>query len=89
MSTVDDLVGSIEERALLDRVFREGGEVLARPVEQLMSPPLSIVDVLLPLDDIYGALQSQSALVIADEHRQAAGVLTRTDLLEFLAHHRP
>jgi cystathionine beta-synthase len=87
-SSVDDLVGSIEERALLDRVFREGGEVLGRPVEQLMSPPLSIVDVLLPLDDIYGALQSQSALVISDEHRQAAGVLTRTDLLEFLAHHR-
>ena len=43
-ATVDTLVGSIEERALLDRVFREGGDVLARPVEQLMSPPLTIVE---------------------------------------------
>ena len=83
---VDQLVGSIEERALLDRVFREGGEVLGRPVEELMSAPLAIVDMLLPLDDLYGALQSHPALVVADEHRQAAGVLTRTDLLEFLAH---
>ena len=83
---VDGLVGSIEERSLLDRVFREGGEVLARPVEELMSPPLAIVDMHLPLDDLYGALQSHPALVVADERRQAAGVLTRTDLLEFLAH---
>jgi cystathionine beta-synthase len=85
---VDALVGSIEERALLDRVFREGGDVLAQPVERLMGPPLTIVEATAPLDDVYGALQSQSALVIADEHRQAAGVLTRTDLLEYLAHHR-
>jgi cystathionine beta-synthase len=85
-AAVDSLVGSIEERSLLDRVFREGGEVLARPVEELMSPPLAIVDMHLPLDDLYGALQSHPALVVADEHRQAAGVLTRTDLLEFLAH---
>ena len=82
------LIGSIEERTLLDRVFREGGEVLARPVEQLMSPPLEIVDVLVQLDDVYGALQSNPALVVVDEHHQAVGVLTRTDLLEFLAHRR-
>jgi cystathionine beta-synthase len=87
-ASVSGLVGSIEERTLLDRVFREGGEVLARPVQQLMSPPLEVVDVLVLLDDVYGALQSNPALVIADEHHQAVGVLTRTDLLEFLAHRR-
>jgi cystathionine beta-synthase len=86
--SVSGLVGSVEERTLLDRVFREGGEVLARPVEQLMSPPLEVVDVLVLLDDVYGALQSNPALVIADEHHRAVGVLTRTDLLEFLAHRR-
>jgi cystathionine beta-synthase len=83
---VDALIGSIEERSLLDRVFREGGDVLAQPIERLMSPPLTVVDAGAPLEDIYGALQSQSALVIADERGHAAGVLTRTDLLEFLAH---
>jgi cystathionine beta-synthase len=87
--SVSGLIGSIEERTLLDRVFREGGEVLARPVEQLMSPPLEIVDVLVQLDDVYGALQSNPALVVVDEHHQAVGVLTRTDLLEFLSHRRP
>jgi cystathionine beta-synthase len=87
-SSVSGLIGSIEERTLLDRVFREGGEVLARPVEELMSPPLEVVDVLVLLDDVYGALQSNPALVIVDEHHQAVGVLTRTDLLEFLAHRR-
>jgi cystathionine beta-synthase len=87
-SSVSGLIGSVEERTLLDRVFREGGEVLARPVEELMSPPLEVVDVLVLLDDVYGALQSNPALVIVDEHHQAVGVLTRTDLLEFLAHRR-
>jgi cystathionine beta-synthase len=86
--SVSGLIGSIEERTLLDRVFREGGEVLARPVEQLMSPPLETVDVLVQLDDVYGALQSNPALVVVDEHHQAVGVLTRTDLLEFLSHRR-
>jgi cystathionine beta-synthase len=87
-SSVSGLIGAVEERTLLDRVFREGGDVLARPVEQLMSPPLEVVDVLVLLDDVYGALQSNPALVIVDEHHQAVGVLTRTDLLEFLAHRR-
>jgi cystathionine beta-synthase len=87
-ASISGLIGSVEERTLLDRVFREGGEVLTRPVEELMSPPLEIVDVLVQLDDVYGALQSNPALVIADEHHQAVGVLTRTDLLEFLAHRR-
>jgi cystathionine beta-synthase len=87
-ASISGLIGSVEERTLLDRVFREGGEVLTRPVEELMSPPLEIVDVLVLLDDVYGALQSNPALVIADEHHQAVGVLTRTDLLEFLAHRR-
>jgi cystathionine beta-synthase len=87
-ASVSGLIGSIEERSLLDRVFRQGGEVLARPVEQLMSAPLEIVDVLVQLDDVYGALQSNPALVVVDEHHQAVGVLTRTDLLEFLSHRR-
>jgi cystathionine beta-synthase len=87
-ASVSGLIGSVEERTLLDRVFREGGEVLARPVEELMSPPLETVDVMVLLDDVYGALQSNPALVIADEHHQAVGVLTRTDLLEFLSHRR-
>jgi cystathionine beta-synthase len=87
-TSVSGLIGAVEERTLLDRVFREGGEVLARPVEELMSPPLETVDVLVLLDDVYGALQSNPALVIADEHHQAVGVLTRTDLLEFLSRRR-
>jgi cystathionine beta-synthase len=87
-ASVSGLIGAVEERTLLDRVFREGGEVLARPVEELMSPPLETVDVLVLLADVYGALQSNPALVIADEHHQAVGVLTRTDLLEFLSRRR-
>jgi cystathionine beta-synthase len=87
-SSVSGLIGAVEERTLLDRVFREGGDVLTRPVEELMSRPLEVVDVLVLLDDVYGALQSNPALVIVDEHHQAVGVLTRTDLLEFLAHRR-
>jgi predicted transcriptional regulator len=41
-----------------------------------------------PLDVAFEAMQSGPALVVVNGG-QALGVLTRSDLLEFLAHRRP
>ena len=53
-----------------------------------MSPPLETVDVLVQLDDVYGALQSNPRSWSSTSTTRPVGVLTRTDLLEFLSHRR-
>jgi cystathionine beta-synthase len=82
-----DIVGSVRERELLDRVFRDGVEALSVAVREAMAPPLAVIGVERRLEDIYGDLQAQPAVVVADGP-MTLGVLTRTDLLEFLAHRR-
>jgi cystathionine beta-synthase len=84
---LSDIVGSVRERELLDRVFRDGAEALAVAVREAMAPPLAVIGVERRLEDIYGDLQAQPAVVVADGP-VTLGVLTRTDLLEFLAHRR-
>jgi len=86
-TTVADILGSIQERELLERVFRDGAETLEQTVADVMGPPLAVVDVDRRLVDIFGDLQAQPAVVVA-RGPAAVGVLTRTDLLEFLAHRR-
>jgi cystathionine beta-synthase len=85
--SLDQIQGSVLERQLLERVFRDGKEALDLPVSEAMNDPLAVVRAEQPIDEIFGELQAQSAVVVA-EHGTAAGVLTRTDLLEFLAHRR-
>ena len=84
---LDQIVGSVLERELLDRVFRQGPTALDVRVGDAMAAPLRIIRSDQQIEEIYGDLQAQPAVVVSDGGT-AAGVLTRTDLLEFLAHHR-
>jgi cystathionine beta-synthase len=78
-----EVMGSIVERELLDAVFGDRS-ALGHPVREHMSPPLPAVGAGEPLAAVVSALQSASAaLVLADG--KPAGVLTRDDLLGFLA----
>jgi cystathionine beta-synthase len=83
--SLDQIVGSVLERELLDRVIRDGADALQLPVAEAMAPPLRVIRSEQQIEEIYGDLQAQPAVVVADGGT-AAGVLTRTDLLEFLAH---
>jgi cystathionine beta-synthase len=83
----EDIVGSIRERELLDRVFRDGAGALELSVGEIMAPPLPLIGIECRLEDIYGDLQGQPAVMVADGG-SAVGVLTRADLLEYLAHRR-
>jgi cystathionine beta-synthase len=87
LADIGDIVGSIRERELLDRIVREGADTLALAVNDVMAPPLTVIHADRRVDQVMGELQSQPAVVVADGQRPA-GVLTRADLLEFLAHHR-
>jgi cystathionine beta-synthase len=81
---VASLVGSIRERTLLDRIFRDP-EALQADVAEVMAPPLPLVETGDPVEVAFERLQSAPAVVITHDGR-TLGVLTRSDLLEFLAH---
>jgi cystathionine beta-synthase len=80
------LVGSIRERALLDRLFRDP-DALQADVAEVMGPPLPLVDQGDPVEVAFERLQQAPAVVVSRDGK-ALGVLTRSDLLEFLAHSR-
>ena len=80
---VADLIGSVHERDLLEQVFRDASTT-SRPVRDVMAPPLAVVQSGTTMDAVYRDLQERSAVVVADGDRPV-GVLTRADLLEFLA----
>ena len=84
---VSSIVGSIQERDLLDRIFRDP-EALQADVAEVMGPPLPLVDRADPVEVAFEQLQHAPAVVVSGDGR-TLGVLTRSDLLEFLSHRRP
>jgi cystathionine beta-synthase len=83
---VSSFVGSIRERELLDRVFRDP-DALQADVAEVMGPPIPMVEHAEPIEVAFSSLQEAPAVLVARGSR-VTGVLTRSDLLEFLAHRR-
>lgn len=81
--TAGEVVGSVVEKELLDLLF-SGRAHLADPLERHMSAPLPIVGSGEPVSAAIAALEKTDALLVHDEGKPA-GVLTRQDLLSFLA----
>jgi cystathionine beta-synthase len=80
-----EVLGCVHERTLLDRAMRDGRGALEAPTADLMSDPLPVVQAMRRLDDVYHDLQSSPAVLVADGNTPI-GVLTRADVLEWLAH---
>ena len=83
---VSSFVGSIRETTLLDRIFRDPDSLQA-DVAEVMAPPFPMVEFDSPLDVAFAELQVSPAVIVS-KHGEALGILTRADLLEFLAHRR-
>jgi cystathionine beta-synthase len=83
---VSQFVGSIRDRELLERVFRDP-DALQSDVAEVMGPPIPMVEWDAPVEDAFTELERTPALVVTKEG-QALGVVTRSDLLEFLARQR-
>ena len=79
-----DVIGSIRERGLLERVFRNR-EALHDDVAAAMDPPLPAVDVGESVDQVFADLSGESPAVVVADRGNPIGVLTRSDLLEYLA----
>ena len=84
---VHSMVGSIQERNLLERVFRDPG-VVDSSVDAVMDPPFPLVDVAEEVERVVPALLANNSAVLVEEGGQPVGLVTRSDLLEFVAHGR-
>ncbi|MGH3134434.1 MAG: cystathionine beta-synthase [Gaiellaceae bacterium] len=87
VDSLADVVGSLQERGLLDRVFRNA-DALNEDVAVAMQPPLPAVDADASLDQVYEGLSGPSAAVVVATGGRPTAILTRSDLLEFLAAQR-
>ena len=80
-----DVIGSIQERGLLERVLRNP-DTLNEEVAAAMDPPLRAVEMVESVDTVFTDLEAGNSAVIVASGGQPVGVLTRSDLLEYLAH---
>jgi len=85
--TVADIVGSVQEKTMLDRVFRDPALVDER-VERLMEPPFPVVQADDDIERLYNELSGGAAALVAARADRPVSVITKADLLEFVAHQR-
>jgi cystathionine beta-synthase len=81
------VVGSLQDRDLLDRVFKNS-DALHEDVANAMQPPLATIDVRDSLDEVFSTLTGRTNAVVVAREGRPIGVVTRSDLLEYLAHQR-
>jgi cystathionine beta-synthase len=84
-NSLADVIGSIQERGLLERVLRNP-DTLNEEVAAAMDPPLRAVEMRESLDTVFGDLGAGAQAVIVAAGGKPVGVLSRADLLEYLAH---
>ncbi|MGZ4189390.1 MAG: cystathionine beta-synthase [Actinomycetota bacterium] len=80
---IAEVVGSVRERALLESVFGDK-TLLARPVSEVMGPPLPTVGSGEAVDAAVEALEKGPAVLVVDAGHPI-GILTRSDVLDFLS----
>jgi len=85
---IEGIVGSVSEKGLLDRTYRDPS-VVERTIGEVMDPPLPTVDLGATLDEAFGLLSGGASAVVAASGGRPAGVVTKLDILEYLAHRTP
>jgi len=85
VSSLADVIGSLQDRDLLERVFKNA-DALHEDVAGVMQGPLAAVEAEASVDEIVTALTGGSNAVVVAEGGRPVGVVTRSDLLEYLAH---
>ncbi|HZT44069.1 MAG TPA: cystathionine beta-synthase [Chthonomonadaceae bacterium] len=84
---LETIVGTLEERSLLEKVFRHP-ETIDAAVATVMDEPLPIVDASDDVESLFPLFTDggNGAIVVRDD--EPAGIITRSDLLEFVAHQK-
>ena len=84
---IEDIVGSVQEKTMLDRVFRDPALVDER-VDKVMEAPFPIVQATEDIERLYAELASGVPALIAAQDERPVSIITKADLLEFVAHQR-
>ena len=79
------IVGSVSEKGLLDRAFRDPS-IVDRTVGEAMEPPLPLVGASATLPEAFALLATGAPAVVAVRDGRPVGVVAKLDLLEYLAH---
>jgi cystathionine beta-synthase len=87
LDSLADVIGSLQDRDLLDRIFKNP-DALHDDVANVMQPPLAAIEVDQTLDEVFSTLTGARNAVVVARGGRPVGVLTRSDLLEYLAHNR-
>ena len=87
VQSLADVIGSLQDRDLLDRVFKNP-DALHEDVATAMQPPLAAVETDITLDEVFATLTGKTNAVVIVSRGKPIGVLTRSDLLDYLAHQR-
>jgi cystathionine beta-synthase len=82
---MEGLVGSVSEKSLLERTYRDPS-VVERTVGEVMDRPLPTIEGPASLDSAFELLSDGAPAVVVVDAGRAAGVVTKLDLLEYLAH---
>ncbi len=79
-----ELVGTVYDNELLKRVLENSG-VLDQKVEVMMGDPLPVVPANEPLSAVTRLLAGRTPAVLVRENGAFTGILTRFDMLQFIA----
>jgi cystathionine beta-synthase len=82
---VNDVVGSLQERSLLDNLYRNP-EILTSRVAEIMESPFCVIDANEEIEHVFPLLAGGSPAVLVEREGTIEGVFTRADLLDFAAH---
>jgi len=87
VESLADVIGSLQDRALLDLVFKNA-DALHEDVAVAMQGPLTAVDADAAVDEIVTALTGGTNAVVVADNGRPVGVVTRSDVLDYLARAR-
>jgi len=78
------MVGSIQERTLLDRIYRDP-TLVDSAVGAAMDPPFPTIQRNADMDDAFDALLGGAPAIVVVDRDHPVGMITKLDLLEFVA----
>jgi cystathionine beta-synthase len=81
------IVGSLQERTLLEKIFRNP-EIVTASVEQVMDAPLPTIDEDERMEDIIHLFSPAASALVVEREGEPIGIISRADLLEFIAQQR-
>ena len=84
---VQSIIGSLQERTLLDQIFRDPG-VLNRPVREIMEPAFQLVDAHEDIERVIPMLAEKAPAVLVQRNGALVGIVTRADILNHVAQNR-